>query len=53
MDSDAEDKLVDESNIDELVKKLPQSTDKTVQFLDNLLDVLPTKYSGSNVETNF
>ena len=43
MDSDAEDKLVDESNIDELVKELPQASDKTVQFLDNMLDVLPTR----------
>lgn len=43
MDSDTEDKLIDESNIEDLVKELPQSTDKTVQFLDNMLAVLPKK----------
>ena len=43
MDSDAEDKLIDESNIDDLVKELPQATDKTIQFLDNILAVLPNK----------
>lgn len=44
MDSDADDKLVDESNIESLVKDLPQATDRTVQFLDNLLAVLPNRY---------
>lgn len=44
MDSDAEDTLIDESNIDQLVKELPQATDRTVQFLDNLLAVLPNRY---------
>ena len=43
MDSDTEDKLVDETNIEELVKELPQATDRTVQFLDNLLAVLPNR----------
>lgn len=43
MDSDADDKLIDESNIESLVRDLPQATDRTVQFLDNLLAVLPNR----------
>ena len=43
MDSDAEDKLIDESNIEDLVKELPQATDRTVQFLDNMLAMLPNR----------
>lgn len=45
LDSDADDKLIDESNIESLVRDLPQATDRTVQFLDNLLAVLPNKYA--------
>lgn len=43
LDSDADDKLIDETNIESLVRDLPQATDRTVQFLDNLLAVLPNK----------
>ena len=43
MDSDAEDKLIDESNIDELVKELPRATDKTIKIFDNILAVLPNR----------
>ncbi|KAI7688435.1 hypothetical protein SSS_01849 [Sarcoptes scabiei] len=53
MDSDTEDKLIDESNIEDLVKELPQSTDKTVQFLDNMLAVLPKKWRNYIVRTIF
>ncbi|KAI2795898.1 hypothetical protein RDWZM_007335 [Blomia tropicalis] len=53
MDSDTEDKLVDETNIEELVKELPQATDRTVQFLDNLLAVLPNRWRNWIVRTIF
>jgi len=53
MDSDAEDKLVDESNIADLVKEIPQATDKTVQFLDNMLSILPNKWRNAIVRTIF
>lgn len=44
MDSDGEDKLIDDSNIEELIKRMPQGTDKNVLFLDNLLAMLPNRY---------
>lgn len=53
LDSDADDKLIDESNIESLVRDLPQATDRTVQFLDNLLAVLPNKWRNSIVRTIF
>lgn len=53
VDSDGEDKLIDESNIEDLVKELPQSSDKTVQFLDNMLAVLPNRWRNYIVRSIF
>lgn len=53
MDSDAEDKIIDESNIEDLVKELPQASDKTIQFLDNMLAVLPNRWRNYIVRTIF
>lgn len=44
IDSDTDDKLVDDRNIEDLIKELPQASDKTaVECLDNMLALLPNK----------
>ena len=42
IDSDDE-KPLNENAIDELVKELPQASDKTTELLDNVLVTLPSK----------
>ena len=44
IDSDGEDKLVDESNIAELMKRITQGSDKTGTIIDSLLETLPSKW---------
>jgi hypothetical protein len=40
-----DDKFPDDSNIEELVKGLPQASDKINVILDRVLSTFPTKYS--------
>ena len=44
IDSDGEDKLVDESNIADLMKRIPQGSDKTGTIFDTFLETLPSKW---------
>ncbi len=43
-----DDKFPDDSNIEELVKGLPQASDKINVLMDRVLTTFPTRYSTDN-----
>ncbi|PRD23400.1 UNVERIFIED_CONTAM: CdsA [Trichonephila clavipes] len=43
-DSEDEQLIPDESNVESLVQELPQASDKTTEILDSALSSLPSRY---------
>ncbi|RWS29055.1 Csa-CD synthase-like protein [Leptotrombidium deliense] len=52
VDSD-DDRIIDESNVEELVKELPQSSDRVNQIIDQALSSLPIKWRNYVIRSVF